>query len=185
MIGPRCPRRSAMQLNRHALGTSAINMPVILAFLLLLGTRAGLPRRTETFERLNRAREKAGKSPLLEHVEVSCPLMARSDGAEVRHGMVTRRGPRLHHVRGHLGTSRQRVVLARPASAGQRANGNCACSHRHLDRRSRFGSLAAVKRMPPAAPVLAPIYALPCAFNKSASICATFFTEGRAFHRST
>jgi hypothetical protein len=89
-------------LSRHALGTSAIIMPVILAFLLLLGTRAGLPRRTETFERLNRAREKAGKSPLLEHVEVSCPLMARSHGAEVRHGMVTRRGPRLHHVRGHL-----------------------------------------------------------------------------------
>lgn len=28
-------------------------------------------------------------------------------------------------------------------------------------------------------------YELPCAFNRSASICATFFTEGRAFHRST
>jgi hypothetical protein len=89
-------------VKHHALGTSAINMPVILAFLLLLGTRTGLPRRTETFERLNRARGKAGKSPLLEHVEVSCPLMARSDGAEVGHGMATRRGPRLHHVRGHL-----------------------------------------------------------------------------------
>jgi hypothetical protein len=89
-------------LNRQALGTSAINMPVILAFLLLLGTRAGLPRRTETFERLNRAREKAGKSPLLEHVEVSCPLMAHPYGAEVCHRMATRRGPRLHHVRGHL-----------------------------------------------------------------------------------
>jgi hypothetical protein len=89
-------------LERHALGTSAINMPVILAFLLLLGTRAGLPRRTETFERLNRARQKAGKSPLLEHVEVSCPLLARSYGTEACHGMGTRRGPRLHHVRGHL-----------------------------------------------------------------------------------
>jgi hypothetical protein len=54
-------------LDRHALGTIAIFIPVILAFLLLLGTRTGLPRRTESFERLNRARAKAGKSPLLEH----------------------------------------------------------------------------------------------------------------------
>jgi len=89
-------------LNREALGTSAIIMPVILAFLLLLGTRAGLPRRTETFERLNRAREKAGKAALLEHVEVSCPLMACSYGTDMCHGTATRRGPRLHHVRGHL-----------------------------------------------------------------------------------
>ena len=28
------------------------------------------------------------------------------------------------------------------------------------------------------------VYALPCAFNKSASICATLVTEGRAFQRS-
>jgi hypothetical protein len=94
------PERDAVK--HHALGTSAINMPVILAFLLLLGTRTGLPRRTETFARLNRAREKAGKSPLLEHVEVSCPLMARADRADAGDGLATRRGPRLHHVRGHL-----------------------------------------------------------------------------------
>jgi hypothetical protein len=29
-----------------------------------------------------------------------------------------------------------------------------------------------------------PIYGLTCAFNKSASICATFMTDGRAFQRS-
>jgi len=89
-------------LDRHALGTIAIVIPVILAFLLLLGTRTGLPRRTESFDRLNRARAKAGKSPLLEHIEVCCPLMAPYHDSESRHSEVARRSPRLHHVRGHL-----------------------------------------------------------------------------------
>jgi hypothetical protein len=91
-----------LALDRHALGTIAIIIPVILAFLLLLGTRTGLPRRTESFERLNRTRAKAGKSPLLEHIEVCCPLMAPYHDREPRHSEVARRSPRLHHVRGHL-----------------------------------------------------------------------------------
>lgn len=35
---------------RHALGTVAIDIPVILSFLLLLGTRSGLPQRTQCFD---------------------------------------------------------------------------------------------------------------------------------------
>ncbi len=87
---------------RHALGTIAIEMPVVLAFLLLLGTRPGLPRRPLMLERLNRARSRSGKAALLDHVEVFAPLMP-----EYRHPFGTvpvteRRPPRLHHVRGHL-----------------------------------------------------------------------------------
>jgi hypothetical protein len=89
-------------LERHALGTIAIIIPVILAFLLLLGTKTGLPRRTESFERLNRARAKAGRCPLLEHIEVCSPLMAPYYDRESCPSGVTRRSPRLHHVRGHL-----------------------------------------------------------------------------------
>jgi hypothetical protein len=89
-------------LDRHSLGTSATVIPVVLAFLLLLGTRAGLPRRIESFERLNRARAKAGKSPLLEHIEVTSPLLAPYHDRVPGHGETTRRSPRLHHVRGHL-----------------------------------------------------------------------------------
>jgi hypothetical protein len=89
---------------RHALGTIALDIPVLCAFLLLLSTRAGLPRSLQSFERLNRSRAKAGKAPLLDHIDVRAPLLPDSgaresgeDGAEFG-----RRGPRLHHVRGHL-----------------------------------------------------------------------------------
>jgi hypothetical protein len=88
---------------RHALGTISFDIPLVVAFLLLLATRPGLPRRPIMLERLNRARTKSGKAPLLEHVEVNCPLLPEyrpSDGASARDH--ARRGPRLHHVRGHL-----------------------------------------------------------------------------------
>jgi hypothetical protein len=87
---------------RHSLGTIAIAMPVLLAFFLLLATRPGLPRRPATLERLNEARFKAGKPRLLDHVEVSAPLLPEyTHGAKSDLG-VGRRMPRLHHVRGHL-----------------------------------------------------------------------------------
>lgn len=88
-------------LARHALGTIAIDIPVVLAFLLLLATRSSLPRRTETFVRLNRSRLRAGKPPLLEHIEVSCPWIPAFQRVDPIHPR-TRRSPRLHHVRGHL-----------------------------------------------------------------------------------
>jgi hypothetical protein len=89
-------------LDHRALGTVAIAVPVIMAFLLMLTTRSGLPRRVESFERLNRIRAKAGKAILLDHIKVCCPLMAPyREGGPTPAG-VTRRRPRLHHVRGHL-----------------------------------------------------------------------------------
>jgi hypothetical protein len=87
---------------RHALGTIVLDIPVLLAFFLLLSTRAGLPQSPQSFERLNRSRLKAGKAPLLAHVDVRAPLLPdyrAGEGAEPAYG---RRGPRLHHVRGHL-----------------------------------------------------------------------------------
>jgi hypothetical protein len=87
---------------RHSLGTVALDIPVILGFFLLLGTRSGLPQRPQTFERLNRSRLKAGKAALLEHIDVSAPILpgyARW-GSDETAGL--RRSPRLHHVRGHL-----------------------------------------------------------------------------------
>lgn len=49
-------------LAHHALGTIAIDIPVILAFFLLLTTRPRLPRRPLMLERLNKARARCGKS---------------------------------------------------------------------------------------------------------------------------
>jgi hypothetical protein len=62
-----------------------------------------LPRRPLMLERLNQARLKAGRAPLLEHTEVSAPLLPEYRASGGRGGPEhVRRGPRLHHVRGHL-----------------------------------------------------------------------------------
>jgi hypothetical protein len=87
---------------RYTLGSIARDIPVLLAFVLLLSTRTGLPQCRSDHERLNRARLKGGKRPLLDHIEVRAPLMP--DYLEQPSGDLrcTRSGPRLHHVRGHL-----------------------------------------------------------------------------------
>jgi hypothetical protein len=94
--------RESEALWRHALGTIAIDIPLVLAFLLLLATRSGLPQQRQSFERLNRSRLKSGKAPLLDHIDVRAPLFPefRSAGSQESHG--SRCSPRLHHVRGHL-----------------------------------------------------------------------------------
>jgi hypothetical protein len=89
-------------LAHHALGTIAADIPMMMAFLLLLSTRTGLPRRPSCLDRLNRSRVRSGKTPLLEHIEVLSP-MARDFYAPASDShSASRRGPRLHHVRGHL-----------------------------------------------------------------------------------
>ncbi len=92
----------ATAVSHHALGTIAIDIPVLLAFFLLLAARPGLPRRPLMLERLNKARAKSGKSALLAQVEVFAPLLPdyQSEGSGGSGG--PRRSRRLHHVRGHL-----------------------------------------------------------------------------------
>ena len=90
---------------RHTLGTIAIDVPMVLVFFLLLSTRSGLPQRAESFERLNRSRQKVGKVPLLTHLEVRAPILPEYRGNYGTYGTERescRRGPRLHYVRGHL-----------------------------------------------------------------------------------
>lgn len=87
---------------RHALGTIAADIPVLLAFFLLLSSRTGLPQRLPALDRLNRSRRRAGKAPLLDHIEVLSPMFLDSSPPSRGGTAMTRRGPRLHHVRGHL-----------------------------------------------------------------------------------
>lgn len=86
----------------HALGSIAIDIPVVLAFFLLLATRPSLPRRPLMLERLNRARSKSGKARLLDQIEVFAPLLAEYRPADASISGTGRRASRLHHVRGHL-----------------------------------------------------------------------------------
>jgi hypothetical protein len=87
---------------RYALGTIAVGIPMLLAFFLLLATRTGLPRRKPALERLNRSRARAGKAPLLDHIEVLSPVLRDSYSVGSGGPTMVRRVPRLHHVRGHL-----------------------------------------------------------------------------------
>jgi hypothetical protein len=92
----------AKAIAHHALGTIAIDIPVLLAFFLLLATRPGLPRRPLMLERLNKARAKCGKVALLEQIEVFAPLLPRHHYETSSDLRASRRARRLHHVRGHL-----------------------------------------------------------------------------------
>ena len=92
----------AAALSHHALGTIAIDIPVMLAFFLLLATRPGLPRRPLMLERLNMARAKSGKAALLEQIEVFAPLLPEYKSAYSSGSRASQRSRRLHHVRGHL-----------------------------------------------------------------------------------
>lgn len=89
-------------ISRHVLGTIAFDVPLLLAFWLLLASRASLPRDRRSFERLNRLRQRNGRLPLLDHIEVRAPALPEylDGGRSERPG--TRLSPRLHHVRGHL-----------------------------------------------------------------------------------
>jgi len=89
-------------VSHHALGTIAIDIPVLLAFFLLLAARPGLPRRPLMLERLNQARARSGKAPLLEQIEVCAPLVPEYKSGCGTGSVASRRSRRLHYVRGHL-----------------------------------------------------------------------------------
>jgi hypothetical protein len=95
------PAQSAA-LSHHALGTIAIDIPMVLAFFLLLTTRPKLPRRPLMLERLNRTRSKLGKARFLEQIEVFSPLVPDYRPSTGRSLGTGRRASRLHNVRGHL-----------------------------------------------------------------------------------
>lgn len=112
------PQRN--HLWRHSLGTVAMDVPMLLAFFLLLATRSGLPQEQCKLDKLNRQRTRLGKAPLLDHIEVRAPMLPTSpayEGAEWGHRI--RRHPRLHHVRGHLVRRGSRIFWRLPHLRGR------------------------------------------------------------------
>jgi hypothetical protein len=88
----------------RSLAAVAFDVPMLLALFLLMAIRAGLVHTRVCPVRLNAKRARLGRPPLLEHIEVSSPVFA---AAPVPHRpgdapVTLRRGPRLHHVRGHI-----------------------------------------------------------------------------------
>jgi len=90
-------------LEKHCLGTIAPDIPLLLAFFLLLATRSGLPQVPIERARLNRTRQREGRACLLDHIEVSAPFLPYSSSQRYSPGPGDqRRHQRLHAVRGHL-----------------------------------------------------------------------------------
>ena len=90
------------QLLKESLGTVAADFPLVIALLLMMTVRGGLPQRQENLAQLNAKRMRLGRAPLLEHIEVSSPLVPKHWAAQFAFAESARRAPRLHHVRGHL-----------------------------------------------------------------------------------
>jgi hypothetical protein len=104
---------------REVLGTMAFDMPMILALFLLFAAKEGLQRRATDLERLNRARRRSGQGALLEHIEVRAPIAVDYQcAASLATQANRRRGPRLHHVRGHIARRGDKVFWRVPHLRG-------------------------------------------------------------------
>jgi hypothetical protein len=104
---------------REVLGAMAFDMPMILALFLLFAAKDGLQRRAADLERLNRARYRSGKRALLEHIEVRAPIdVGYQCPASLAANANRRRGPRLHHVRGHIARRGDKVFWRLPHLRG-------------------------------------------------------------------
>jgi hypothetical protein len=108
------------EILHQSIGVVALAVPALLAFFLLLTTRAGLPQRESQLQRLNRDRIQRGRLPRAEHIEVSAPLLPPYHEAQVEAAATgVRRHPRLHHVRGHLVRRNDRLIWRVPHLRGR------------------------------------------------------------------
>lgn len=87
---------------RASIATVAFDVPLLLGLFLLMTLRTGLPQVRVRPLRINVKRARLGKPPLLEHIEVSCPVFAVPPAWARGAVTATRGGPRFHHVRGHI-----------------------------------------------------------------------------------
>lgn len=92
----------------------AFDVPWVLALFMLMQLQSGLTQRVVSATRLNAKRARLGRSALLEHIEVSCPLLSAAQPPPVTGPGTLRQGPRLHHVRGHLVRRDDAVFWRRP-----------------------------------------------------------------------
>jgi hypothetical protein len=112
-------REQQFAVVRALLGSMAFDTPMIMALFLLFAAKEGLQRRAADLQRLNQARRRSGKPPLLEHLEVRAPIASSQSFPEPLTAGATRRcGPRLHHVRGHIARRGDKVFWRLPHLRG-------------------------------------------------------------------
>jgi hypothetical protein len=110
---------------RDSLGGVARDVPLLVAFLLLLASREGVSFRAVSRESLNRKRVRNGHAPLMDHLEVSLALpqkwAAGCDSLNRNTGRIT---PRRHHVRAHLVRRHNRIFWRRAHVRGSVLRGS-------------------------------------------------------------
>lgn len=77
-------------------------LPVTCAFAAMLNSPDVLVETPSSLERLNVARTRRGREPLLDHIEVSIRLGETRQDLSAGGGGHHKSSPRLHHVRGHF-----------------------------------------------------------------------------------
>jgi hypothetical protein len=85
-----------------SLSAVARDVPLLLAFFLLLNARDATSSMRIGRETVNLKRQRLGRAPLLDHIEVRASLDRLGSAADPDGSRGGRRTPRLHHVRGHL-----------------------------------------------------------------------------------
>jgi hypothetical protein len=130
------------QVVLDSLAAVARDVPLLLAFFLLLSAKDATRSLAVSRAAINRKRLARGRPPLLDHIEVSASLdrAYESDSAGIDYA--ARQSPRLHHVRGHLVRRDNRVFWRVPHLRGSAARGMV---------RSRTVCLSFAKRSAPEA----------------------------------
>ena len=108
----------------HAsLAAVARDVPLLLAFFLLLSAKDATRSIPVSRAAINRKRQAHGRAPLLDHIEVRASLDAVRDAEPAAGELSGRQSPRLHHVRGHLVRRDNRVFWRMPHLRGSGSRG--------------------------------------------------------------
>lgn len=87
---------------QQSLSSVAHDLPVLLALFLLQITQSGVGVRPTSLKQLNAKRHRRGKAPLLDHVELTAPVLQKSFIPHGSEPAAQRHSPKYHHVRGHI-----------------------------------------------------------------------------------
>jgi len=110
---------------KGSLGTIARDIPVLVAFLLLLASREGVTVHPISRDVLNRKRTRNGRSPLISHHEVSMALQRGRVALYHENGVESgRTAPRRHHVQGHFVRRHNRIFWRRAHIRGTALKGS-------------------------------------------------------------
>lgn len=115
------------QAQRHVvhatLAAVARDVPLLLAFFLLLSAKDATRHFPISRTAINRKRQAHGHLALLDHIEVRASLETVRDPDSQATEIDSRRSPRLHHVRGHLVRRDDRVFWRTPHLRGSASRG--------------------------------------------------------------